>query len=274
MNEKPFRFGIVATPQDGPSWRATARRIEQQGYDTLLMPDGTQLLAPFPALASAAAVTERLRVGTFVLAGPLRPPRLAAWEGHSLAVLTEGRFDFGIGTGRPAAKPMAEQLGLAYGTGAERLAQVAEAVRALRELDGPDRRTPVLLAAGGPKARALAAAEADVVTLAAGPLDDRATVAAAAQDVLAQAGDRAVEIELAMNIFVVGEEVPQWMRHFLEVDVEQLRAHDSLTMLRGSVDEMCDELRRRRAEFGVNRISVNGAFADALAPVVERLAGT
>ena len=43
-------------------------------------------------------------MGTFVLAAPLRPPRAAAWEGHSMTVLTDGRFDFGIGTGLPRAR--------------------------------------------------------------------------------------------------------------------------------------------------------------------------
>ena len=64
------------------------------------MPDGTQLLSPLPALAVAAGATTALRVGTWVLASPLRPPLLAAWDAHSLSVLTGGRFDLGIGTGR------------------------------------------------------------------------------------------------------------------------------------------------------------------------------
>jgi len=45
---RPFRFGVVATPQEGPErWVATARRIADLGYTTLLMPDGVQLLSPF-----------------------------------------------------------------------------------------------------------------------------------------------------------------------------------------------------------------------------------
>jgi len=59
----PFRFGVVATPQRGPEqWLATARRVADQGYTTLLMPDGLQLLAPGPALATAAAATPGLRI--------------------------------------------------------------------------------------------------------------------------------------------------------------------------------------------------------------------
>ena len=45
-------------------------------------------------------------------------------------------------------------------------------------------------------------------------------------------------------------------------------------MLRGSLDEMAEELRRRRDAFGTSYISVNQAFYEELAPVVEKLTGT
>jgi len=149
MSDHRFRFGVVATPQDGDQWRTTAHRVAELGYSTLLMPDGLQLLSPFPALAAAAATTD-VRVGTFVLAAPLRPPRSAAWEAHSLTVLTGGRFEFGIGTGLPhAITQAAQELGLPLRSGAERLAAVSETIDHLHTLDG-DTHTPVLMAAGGP----------------------------------------------------------------------------------------------------------------------------
>ena len=123
MTAKAFRFAAQGTPQDGTQWLATARRAEELGYATLLMPDGLQLLSPLPALALAAGATTTLRVGTFVLASPLRAPRLAAWDAHSLAVLTGGRFELGIGTGRPeAAEESVRLLGQPQTTGAQRLA--------------------------------------------------------------------------------------------------------------------------------------------------------
>ena len=270
---RPFRFGVVATPQGPPEqWLATARRVEQLGYSTLLMPDGLQLLAPFPSLAVAASAPTSLRVGTFVLASPLRPVRSAAWEAHTMSVLTGGRFELGIGTGRPEVRDFAEQLGLPFGSAAERLGQVEDTVARLRELDG-DRTTPVLMAAGGPKARELAARVADVVTLAAPPLAGRDEYAVSAAHLRAAAGNRADRIELAMNLFVVGDEVPSWARGFMGVGAAELIAHRSLTMLRGSVAEMVDELQRRRDQLGVSYISVNGAFLEQFAPLVERLTG-
>jgi len=104
---RPFRFGVVTTPQDAERWVADVKRIADLGYSTVLMPDGVQLLSPFSSLAVAATVAP-VRVGTFVLASPLRTPRQAAWEAHSLSVLTQGRFDMGIGTGHdrvPRAPP-------------------------------------------------------------------------------------------------------------------------------------------------------------------------
>ena len=269
---RPFRFGVVATPQRPEQWVGTARRVEQLGYSTLLMPDGLQLLAPFPSLAVAGGATSTLRVGTFVLASPLRPTRSAAWEAHSLTELTGGRFELGIGTGHPGVRAFAEQLGVPFGSADDRLAQLAATVQQLRELDG-GHRTPVLVAAGGPKARALAARIADIVTLAAPPLSGRDVYAGMVADLRAAAGERADDIELAMNVFVVGDEVPPWTRQFIGAGAEELVAHGALTMLRGSTAEMVDELQRRRDELGMSYVSVNATFLEQLAPVVERLAG-
>jgi alkanesulfonate monooxygenase SsuD/methylene tetrahydromethanopterin reductase-like flavin-dependent oxidoreductase (luciferase family) len=160
-----------------------------------------------------------------------------------------------------------------YGTASERRDQVKQTVAHLRELDG-EARTPVLMAAGGPRALALAAEIADIVTVATGPFATRDEVAALTAGFRETAGSRAAEIELAMNLFVIGDEVPPWVQGFIGADAQQLVAADSLTMLRGSVDEMADELRRRRDAFGTSYISVNQAFYEELAPVVEKLTGT
>lgn len=264
---RPFRFGAVVTPQSGSQWITAARRVEELGYATLLMPDGLQLLSPFPSLGIAASVTEHLRVGTFVLASPLRTPRAAAWDAHSLSTLTDGRFELGIGTGHGGIPAAAATLGMPYGTAARRREQVRETVGHLRELDG-DAHTPVLVAAAGPKALAMAVEIADIVALATEWSATREEVAAAAAPL------RDSDVELQMNLFVVGDEVPEWTRGFIGADAAQLIAADSLTMLRGTVPEMADELRRRRDTIGVSYVSVNGAFLEQLAPVVELLAGT
>lgn len=122
-----FRFGVVATPQTAVediagNWQRQARRAEELGYSSVLMPDGMQLPSPMPTLALAAVATTALRVGTFVLASPLRPPALAAWEAHSMSMLTGGRFEFGIGTGHPGnVRQAVEVIGMPETTAAQRL---------------------------------------------------------------------------------------------------------------------------------------------------------
>ncbi|MFC0528987.1 LLM class flavin-dependent oxidoreductase, partial [Phytohabitans kaempferiae] len=105
---KSLRFGVVAPiTSDVPTWLDQLRGLADSGYSTILMPDVPQWQpAPGPALAVAATITD-LRVGTWVYASPVRPAWSTAWEAHSLTVLTGGRFEMGIGTGRPG---IAEQL--------------------------------------------------------------------------------------------------------------------------------------------------------------------
>src|SRR5919201_5617845 len=204
---RPFRFGVVAPlTTDLPTWRDRVRRVADSGYSTLLMPDVPQWQpAPGPTLAVAATLAD-LRVGTWVYASPLRVPRNMAWEAHSLSVLTDGRFEMGVGTGRPGIEDELRELGLPVVPPGERLAQVRETVTALRNLDGPDRHTPVVMAVRGPKARALAADVADTVTFTTLPDEPRAEVARLARDF------RAVrDLELALHVSVIGDYVAPFM---------------------------------------------------------------
>src|ERR687883_1437556 len=125
---RPFRFGVVAPLRtDLPTWRDRVRRIADSGYSTLLMPDVPHWQpAPGPTLAFAAALAN-LRVGSWVYACPLRPPWMTAWEAHSLSVLTEGRFEMGIGTGRPGIEDELRERGLPVVPPSERLAQALAA---------------------------------------------------------------------------------------------------------------------------------------------------
>ncbi len=48
----------------------------------------------------------------------------------------------------------------------------------------------------------------------------------------------------------------------------------SVMSLIGTVDSVCDELRRRRQQWGVSYVTVDAACCDAFAPVVARLSGS
>jgi alkanesulfonate monooxygenase SsuD/methylene tetrahydromethanopterin reductase-like flavin-dependent oxidoreductase (luciferase family) len=265
---RPFRFGVVAPIMtDLPAWRDRVRRIADLGYSTLLMPDVPHWQpAPGPTLAVAATLAD-LRVGTWVYASPLRPAWSTAWEAHSLSVLTDGRFELGIGTGRPGIEDTLRDLGLPDLPSSERLARVGETVTALRDLDGPDLHTPVVMAVRGPKAQALAAEVADTVNFALMPSEPRSEVARLAHDF------RAIrDVELALHVAVVGDARAPFMAP-PDTDPAALRAADSLAILPGDPAAAAEEIQRRREEIGFSYFVFGADFADTLAPVVAELAG-
>jgi len=263
-----FRFGVVAPlTTDLPAWRDRVRRIADSGYSTLLMPDVPQWQpAPAPTLAAAAALAD-LRVGTWMYASPLRPPWMMAWEAHSLSVLTDGRFEMGIGTGRPGIEDELRERGMPVLPPRERLAQVRETVTALRDLDGPDLHTPVVMAARGPHALALAADLADTVNLALLPGESRAEAARLARDF------RAIrDVELALHVPVIGDTVAPFMAP-PDTDPAALHAADSLAVLPDHPAAAAEEIQRRREEIGFSYFVFGADVADTLAPVVAELAG-
>src|SRR2546426_11333612 len=265
---RSFRFGVVAPLRTNlPAWRDQVRRIADSGFSTLLMPDVQQWQpAPGPTLAVAATLAD-LRVGTWVYASPLRTPWSLAWEAHSLSVLTEGRFEMGIGTGRPGIEDELRQLGLPVVTPGQRLSQVRDTVTSLRDLDGPDLHTPVVMAVRGPKAQALAAELADTVNFALLPGESRGDVTRLAREV------RAIrDVELALHVPVIGDTVAPVMAP-PDTDTAALRAVDSLAILPSDPAAAAEEIQRRRAEIGFSYFVFGADFADAFAPVVAELAG-
>ena len=263
-----FRFGVVAPLRtELPAWRDQVRRIADSGFSTLLMPDVQQWQpAPGPTLAVAATLAD-IRVGTWMYASPLRTSWSVAWEAHSLSVLTEGRFELGIGTGRPGIEDELRELGLPVVPPGQRLSQVRDAVTSLRELDGPDLHTPVVMAVRGPKAQALAADLADTVTFATSPDDSRAEIMRLATEFRERR-----DLELALHVAVVGDAVSPFMAP-PDTDPAALRAADSLMVLARDPSAAAEEILRRREEGGFSYVVVGANAADALAPVVAELTG-
>ncbi len=265
---RPLRFGVVVPiTADLRDWRDRVHRIADSGYSTILMPDVPQWQpAPGPALAIAATLTD-LRVGTWVYASPVRPAWSTAWEAHSLSVLTGGRFEMGIGAGRPGIEDQLRELGLPVVLPSERLAQIREVVIALRDLDGPDLHTPVVMAVRGAKAQALAADFADTVTFAMGPAEPRGVTVDLARGFRAER-----DIELALHVPVIGDVVAPFMTP-PDTDPAALRAADSLAILPSDSSAAADEVQRRREESGFSYFVIGANSADTFAPVVAQLAG-
>ena len=284
--ERRFRFGAVAGfGRTGQEWAAAARHIEQLGFSTLLCPDVTGMFAPFQALSAAAAATSTLRLGSYVLAAPLRTPGEVAWETASLDGLSGGRFELGVGAGRPAAEHDAARLGLPFGTPAERVSRIEQTLQAVRvryaasdeasrndaargvQQPGP----PVLVAGTGPRMLRLAVQEADILALGLAPQSTEDDLAAKVDQVRAIAGRGFGQLELNLNIALVGAEVPPGAATWLGADPATLIRNGSITTLVGSARQMADTLLRRRDRTAVSYISVNAQFADRFAPVIELL---
>ncbi|MEU7001705.1 LLM class flavin-dependent oxidoreductase [Nonomuraea sp. NPDC046570] len=268
MITRPFRFGTVAGfAPSAQAWAGLARRAEELGYATLLVPDTLGTFAPFPALAAAATATTTLRVGTYVLSAPYRTPGAVAWEVAALRALSGGRFELGIGAGRPGSEADCARLGVDFGTPDQRIRRVAETIDAVEGV-------PVLVAAAGPKLLRLAAAKADTVALGVPAQTTENELAARLDELYELAGDRFDELELALNLAAVGDEPPAWLAAQLGGDPRKIIAQGGTGILTGTAEEMAETLTRRRDKLGISYISVNAAFIEEFAPVVRLLAGT
>lgn len=303
-----FRFGLVSAGGHSlADWREIARITEALGYQTLLMPDhlGHQL-APFPALVAAADATAFLRVGTFVASNELRHPVLLAREAATVDLLTEGRFELGLGMGWMRAEFAA--AGLPFPDAPTRVERLAEAVALLDELfradevtvagahypvaqlpPGPSShqrpRPPLLVGGGGQQVLSLAARTADTVSIIprATPEGDRLesedlTVAAFERKlgwIEEAAGDRAPERNTLMLAVAVTEDratAAAALARELGVDPDTVLTSPHLLV--GGVQRITEELQARRERWGLSYIAVFEDALESFAPVVEALAGT
>jgi probable F420-dependent oxidoreductase len=309
---RPFRFGVnVRSAGSAAEWAEKARKVEALGYSVLLVPDHlAELLAPFPALAAAAAATRRLRVGTAVLNNDLRHPVLTAREAATLDVLSDGRLELGLGAGHMRSEY--EQAGLTFDAGATRVGRLAEAVVIVKELlEGKPvsftgrhyrvsdhtihprpvqrPRPPVFIGGNAPRLLEVAAREADIVGLTGiafrrgGAEPDVSDFRAAIVDqrvalVREAAGARADRLELNALVqrVIVTDDRRKAARELATGRWATLTPDDVLAspyVLIGTVDEMIDDLRARRERWGISYVMTHEPFMDALAPVVTRLAG-
>src|SRR5574342_592324 len=141
---RPFRFGVIHEEPQHPSvWASHLRRVEDLGFATFLVRDhfvadfcGDQP-APLVALAHAAALTTRLRVGTLVLAVDYRHPVMLAKEAATLDLLSGGRLELGLGAGWLRREYAG--AGIPFDSAGTRIERLEETIRILDGLfgDGP-----------------------------------------------------------------------------------------------------------------------------------------
>jgi probable F420-dependent oxidoreductase len=308
---KPFRFGVnVGRARSRAEWAEKARKVENLGYSTLTVPDHlADLLAPIPAVLSAAEATTRLRVGTNVLNNDFRHPVLVAREAATVDLLTDGRLQLGLGAGHMQSEY--DQAGLRFEAGGTRVARLAEAVaivkgllkgepvtvagryyrvteHTLHPLPVQQPHPPLLIGGNGRRLLTLAAKEADIVGLSGiafrrgGAEPDLsgwrvAEVDARVQLVREAAGDRYDRLELnalVQRVVVTDDRrqaAEELTRRWTQLSPEEIL--QSPYVLIGTVDQLVEELQMRRARWGISYYIIFEPYIDVFAPVVARLAG-
>jgi probable F420-dependent oxidoreductase len=130
---KPFRFGVQLSSVPGDVFAERVRRIEALGYSSVFWPDhfGGQL-EPVAALAAAAAVTTRLRVGSLVYGVDYRHPVVLAKAAATIQLLSGGRHELGLGAGWMQSDY--DQAGMVYDKPSLRIERLEEALTILRSM--------------------------------------------------------------------------------------------------------------------------------------------
>jgi probable F420-dependent oxidoreductase len=310
-----LRFGVISeSVLAGPAWLDHARRIEDDGIGVLLLRDHFsagaygQQLAPFSALAAAAAATARLHVGTLVLANDFRHPVLVAHEAATLHHLSGGRFELGLGAGW--YRPEYEAAGLDFQPARQRIDRLEEALTiiggllegaqvdqagtayqvtglGLDVLPPLQGRPRLLVGAGGPRMLGVAGRHADTVGLLPAPIksgedrDDPLDLLPAALDqkiavLRARAGDRfpALELSAFATIRITSHrrqdtEALMARRGWGGIDVSAV--WQMPTIFIGSVEQIRADLQARRERFGLSYLVTPDRDRPALAKVIASL---
>ncbi|MFP6639262.1 MAG: TIGR03621 family F420-dependent LLM class oxidoreductase [Myxococcota bacterium] len=267
-----------------------------------------QELAAVPAMAMAAEATKSLRIGSRVFCVDYRHPAVLAKEAATLDLLSDGRLELGLGAGWLANEY--EAIGIDFDpapTRIERLSEVVSLIKAhatgeVLRMDGehvhamdyqgvpePVQKPhpPIMIGGGSRRVLELAAREAQVVSFnfnnrsgVLGPdgvkTGTEEATAAKVEWVREAAGDRFEDLELEIGAYftAVGDAAGatcSGMAAAFGLDEATMRAHPH--GLFGTVDEICEELERRRELMGLHYITVGHDVMEDFAPVVARLAG-
>jgi probable F420-dependent oxidoreductase len=232
-----------------------------------------------------------------------------AKEAATLDILSEGRLDFGLGAGWQRSDY--DMSGIAYDGAGVRIERMEEGLKiikglwtarsfsfegkhySIKDLEGspvPMQKPhpPILLGGGGRKMLTIAGREADIVNVNYDLREGRVnrelvrTGMAAATDQKMQwikdaAGDRFDSIEMSATIFlatVTDDRDSMAAGVAAGLGMEPSDILDMPHFLIGTVEEIAEDIQRRRERYGISYVIVPGEVGESFAPVVERLAGT
>jgi probable F420-dependent oxidoreductase len=307
---KPFRFAVQVSELPAESWAQSVRRIESLGYSTLYVPDhfGTQW-DPTVLLTAAAAVTQRLNVGSLVYDVDYRHPVVFAKAAATLHLISGGRHEFGLGAGW--MRTDYDQAGMDYAPARVRIERLDEALEIIsamwtqesttytgrhyrvREIAKaaplPEGERPrIVVGGGGQRVLTLAGRRADIVGINPSLPEGRITSRSAAdlaperlREKLSwvRAGAESVgrsldDLELSSLSFMVAlTDDPGPIRTLLSgntgMSVEQIA--DCPLFLTGSAAEVRDRLEKRREQTGISYIVITRADDRLLETFAEQV---
>ncbi len=268
-----------------------------------------QTVAAIPAMAVAAEATSTIKIGCRVLCVDYRNPVMLAKEAATLDFFSDGRLELGLGAGW--LKNEYDAMGITFDRPGVRIDRMEEVITLLRasfgegqvNIDGRHVHAvgfeavpkpvskpgpPLMIGGGARRVLTIAGREADIVSLnfdnSSGRLGAEgigsSTAELTEQKILwvkEGAGARFddIELEIAAYFTVVtpdGETTRSKMAPMFAMTPEVLAEHPHALI--GSVEEICDRIVERRERYGISYVSFGASAIDAIAPVVERLAGT
>jgi probable F420-dependent oxidoreductase len=307
---RPFRFSSAAT---GCTTRRElvdrARMLEDLGYSTITIADhfGDQL-GPIATLMAVADATSTLRIASLVFCNDARHPAVLAKEAATLDLLSDGRLEFGLGAGWKASDY--DTTGIPFDPAGRRIERMEESLQVIRALwaDGPvdhdgahyridglegtpkpmqRPHPPIAIGGGSKRILQFAAREADIVgfipSMASGKVDERAGASATPEAtdrrlewIRDAAGERMSDLELQVRLeFALVTDDPdplfEAMAGGFGLTPDQARA--TPYALVGPTSSMVELLEDRRERWGFSYIGVPRDVAEAMAPVVAKLAG-
>jgi probable F420-dependent oxidoreductase len=265
-----------------------------------------QNVAAIPAMAYAAGVTKTINIGCRVFCIDYHLPVVLIKSAMTIDMLSDGRMELGLGAGWIESEY--DAVGIDFDepkVRIDRLADVIAGVKAFRgdgpadisndtlewkDFEGlpkPVGPAPIMVGGGSPRVLRLAGREADIVSLnfnnrkgMIGP--DGVQMSTEAETlkkigwIKEGAGDRFDELEIEIGAYftVVTDDVKPVVAGMAQMfgcsEDEMLRHPHTLF---GSVDAICDELVRRREEYGISYFTVGEDNLEAFAPVVARMTG-
>lgn len=301
-----MRFGAVlnAAPAHAREWHDRVRRVEQLGFDVLLLPDHLGVMSPFPPLVSAAHVSDRLRLGVQVCNINFWNPALLARDAATADLMSDGRLELGLGAGH--AQQEFEAAGIPYERPGRRVDLLEATLPVLRDLlagrtvtaDAPlsmascalelpraQPTVPIMVGGNGDRVLQVAATQADIVGLVgftAGTgrhhtdlshftwagLGDR--IAHVRRSAGARFGD--LELSVLVQRVAVTDDRPSAIAEFIgDSPVSAEVVADSPFALVGTVDHIAEQLTRLRDEHGVTYVTTFEPSTAALADAMGRV---